>query len=187
MKQGYNATGIQQITDQAGVPKGSFYNHFASKEAFADVIVERYSDQMRRSWERMMRNAPAEPMAAIRHVFAQMLDHHERSAECPSGCLIGNFAAEIALSSEVCRQSLLAAQLAWRERLAGLIAAGQAAGEIRQDLDPTALSALTWSVWEGALLRMKVERSVQPLRDSVALVLDRIYSPVFNSLAPRST
>jgi TetR/AcrR family transcriptional regulator, transcriptional repressor for nem operon len=177
LRQGYNATGIQQITDHARVPKGSFYNHFVSKEAFASAIVARYADNMRHSWERMIASAPEAPMAAIRHVFAQMTDYHERRADCPSGCLIGNFAAEIALSSEGCRQSLLSAQLAWRERLAGLIATGQAAGEIRADIDATALSALTWSAWEGALLRMKVERSVQSLRDSVALVLDHIYPP----------
>ena len=94
LRQGYNATGIQEIADQAGVPKGSFYNHFASKEVFAAAIVDRYAEHSRLSWERMMRGAPAEPMAAIRHVFAQMLDYHEQ-ASCPAGCLIGNLAAEI--------------------------------------------------------------------------------------------
>jgi TetR/AcrR family transcriptional regulator, transcriptional repressor for nem operon len=177
LQQGYNATGIQQLTDHAGVPKGSFYNHFASKEAFAAAIVERYAQNMQRSWERMMRSAPPEPMAAIRHVFAQMLGHHERST-CSAGCLIGNFAAEIALSSEACRQNLLAAQLAWRERLAGLVTAAQASGEIRRDVNATALSALTWAAWEGGLLRMKVERTVQPLRDSVALIFDQLFRPL---------
>jgi TetR/AcrR family transcriptional repressor of nem operon len=175
LRQGYNGTGIQQITDQAGVPKGSFYNHFASKEAFAAAIIDRYAEYSHRSWTRMMRAAPPEPMAAIHHVFDAMLAHHERASS--PGCLIGNFAAEVALASEPCRVRLLAAQLAWRERLAGLIAAGQALGEIRDDLDPIALSALTWSVWEGALLRMKVEGSVRPLRESMALVLEHVYPP----------
>jgi TetR/AcrR family transcriptional repressor of nem operon len=89
----------------------------------------------------------------------------------------------VALASEPCRARLLAAQLAWRERLAGLIAAGQALGEIRDDLDPIALSALTWSVWEGALLRMKVEGSVRPLRESMALVLEHVYLPRARQLA----
>ena len=177
LRQGYNATGIQQITDQAGVPKGSFYNHFASKEAFGAAIVDRYAAYSQRSWQRMMRNAPAEPLAGIRHVFEQMLQHHARADGASSGCLIGNFAAEVALASELCRERLLAAQLAWRERLAGLIRAGQARGEIRDDMDSNALSALTWSVWEGALLRMKVEGSVRALRESMALVLDQVYTP----------
>jgi TetR/AcrR family transcriptional repressor of nem operon len=176
LHQGYNATGIQQIADEAGVPKGSFYNHFDSKEAFAAAIVDRYSERSLLSWQRMMSSAPADPMAAIRHVFAQMLAYHER-ASCPSGCLIGNLAAEVSVSSEACRESLFAAQLAWRERLAGLIAEGQARGEIRGDLDALALSALTWSVWEGALLRMKVEGSVKPVRESIALMLDHMYRP----------
>jgi TetR/AcrR family transcriptional repressor of nem operon len=177
LQQGYNATGIQQLTDHAGVPKGSFYNHFASKEAFAAAIVKRYALNMQRSWERMMSSAPPEPMAAIRHVFAQMLSYHER-ATCSAGCLIGNFAAEVALSSEACRQNLMAAQLAWRERLAGLVTAAQASGDIRRDIDATALSALTWAAWEGGLLRMKVERSVQPVRDSIALIFDHLFRPL---------
>ncbi|HEY0818020.1 MAG TPA: TetR family transcriptional regulator C-terminal domain-containing protein [Rhizobacter sp.] len=175
LQQGYNATGIQQITDTAGVPKGSFYNHFSSKEAFAAAVAARYGEFMCLSWERMMATAPTEPMAAIRHVFAQMTAYHERHAERPSGCLIGNFASEIALVSEGCRETLLAAQLGWRERLAGLIRSAQAAGAVRDDLDPTELSALTWAAWQGALLRVKVERSVQPLRDTVSLLLDRLY------------
>jgi TetR/AcrR family transcriptional repressor of nem operon len=177
LQQGYNATGIQQITDQAGVPKGSFYNHFTSKEAFGAAIVDRYADFSQRSWEHMMRGAPAEPMAAIRHVFREMLKHHKRSG-ASTGCLIGNFAAEVAQASEVCRKRLLSAQLAWRERLAGLIGEGQARGEIRADMAPDALSALTWSVWEGALLRMKVEGSVRPLSESIAMVLDQVYPPL---------
>jgi TetR/AcrR family transcriptional repressor of nem operon len=176
LEQGYNGTGIQQITDRARVPKGSFYNHFASKEAFGAAIVDRYADFSERSWQRMMRGAPAEPMGGIRHVFSEMVKHHKRSGAV-SGCLIGNFAAEIAQASEVCRKRLLIAQLAWRERLAGLISQGQARGEIRADISPDALSALTWSVWEGALLRMKVEGSVRPLGDSIALVLDQVYPP----------
>ena len=176
LAQGFNATGIQQITDLAGVPKGSFYNHFTSKEAFGAAIVDRYADFSQRSWERMMAGAPAQPMAAIRHVFSEMLKHHKRSGPA-TGCLIGNFAAEVAQASELCRKRLLSAQLAWRERLAGLIRQGQARGEIRADMAADALTALTWSVWEGALLRMKVEGSLRPLRDSITLVLDQVYPP----------
>ena len=191
LRQGYNGTGIQQITDQAGVPKGSFYNHFESKEAFAAAIVDLYSEHSKNSWERWMRGAPEGPMAAIRHVFGAMLDYHER-ARCSSGCLIGNLAAEVAPASKLCRQRLQVAQLAWRERLAALIRAAQDAAEIRDDVDATALSALTWSAWEGALLRMKVEGSVRPLRECVAMVLDYVYvrkdrSPLPTSRSIRSS
>ena len=185
LRQGYNGTGIQQITDQARVPKGSFYNHFESKEAFGAAIVDLYSEHTRISWKRWMRDAPPDPMEAIRHVFRAMIEHHER-AGCSVGCLIGNLAAEMAPASKLCRKRLQVAQLEWRERLAELILAAQGLGEVRADLDATALSALTWSVWEGALLRMKVEVSVRPLEESIATVLDYVYLPVHRP-APRTT
>ncbi|MDY0106018.1 MAG: TetR family transcriptional regulator C-terminal domain-containing protein [Giesbergeria sp.] len=179
-RQGYNATGIQQIADQAGVPKGSFYNHFESKEVFAVAIIGQYAEHLQRSWEAMMAAAPAQPMAAIRYVFAQMMAYHERT-QLQAGCLVGNFAAEMALASDACREGLLQAQLAWRERLAGMIERAQSAGEIRTDLPAPVLSALAWDTWEGALLRMKLERSTAPLHESMSLVLDHLFQPAVSA------
>ena len=40
--QGFNAVGIKEITDTAGVPKGSFYSYYGSKNAFAAAVLGRY-------------------------------------------------------------------------------------------------------------------------------------------------
>jgi len=175
-RHGYNATGIQQITDRAGVPKGSFYNHFESKEAFAAAIIDRYASDMQEAWSRMMASAPAQPVAAMSYAFAQMIAHNERTASW-SGCLVGNFAAEVADSSERCRQHLAAAMSNWREMLAALIRNAQNQGEVRNDADASQLAALVWDAWEGALLRTKLDRSAQPLRDSFDLMLNCLLRP----------
>src|SRR5580658_8733697 len=43
LEKGFNGVGVQEITATAGVPKGSFYNHFESKEALGAEIVARYA------------------------------------------------------------------------------------------------------------------------------------------------
>ncbi|MFT3856719.1 MAG: TetR/AcrR family transcriptional regulator [Aquabacterium sp.] len=113
---GYNATGIQQITDKAGVPKGSFYNHFDSKEAFAAQIIRNYADWVDQAWQRALTGAPASPLQAIHHVFSQFITHHEQTG-C-QGCLVGNFAAEMVEASEHCRLALAHVLQDWRDRLA---------------------------------------------------------------------
>lgn len=173
---GYNATGVQQITDLAGIPKGSFYNHFDSKEVFAAKIIDQYAEELRKNWVDMMKSAPPGPLDAIRHVFGQLITKHESDA-CWKGCLVGNFAAEMAESSELCRQRLAAAMKGWRSALAKLVRAAQEAEEIRQDMDAAVLAALIWDTWEGAILRMKVEQSTAPLRDSLDLVLNHLLRP----------
>jgi len=97
---GYHATGIQQITDQAGVPKGSFYNHFESKEAFAAAIIAHYARWVDEAWERCLSDAPPDAHDAVRHVFTRFIAHHEQQG-C-QGCLVGNFAAEVAETSALC-------------------------------------------------------------------------------------
>jgi len=175
-RHGYNATGIQQITDQAGVPKGSFYNHFGSKEAFAAQILRHYADWVDEAWDLCLNDAPPDARGAIRHAFARFVEHHART-QC-QGCLVGNFAAEVAESSPACRDVLQASMEAWRTRLAGLIERAQAEGSIRRDLPAPTLSLLFWDAWEGALLRMKIERHTGPLSDTVALLLDSLLAPV---------
>ena len=174
-RDGYNATGIQQIADQAGVPKGSFYNHFDSKEAFAAAIIGHYADWVSRAWSQCQAEAPPEPVAALRHLFSRFAAHHE-SQGC-QGCLVGNFAAEVAESSPLCREVLQGCLRDWRGRLAELIAQGQATGALRTDVDATRLATLFWDAWEGALLRMKIEHHTQALKDTVALMLDHLLRP----------
>lgn len=185
-RNGYSATGIQDITALAGVPKGSFYNHFESKEAFAVAIIEHYAAYLQQSWEAMLESAPQQPLAAIRHVFARMMAHHERKS-AHTGCLVGNLAAEIALSSEPCRAALHTAQKAWRDRLAGLIRQAQASGDIRGDLAAAELSGLAWDAWEGALLRMKLECSIEPLHRCVELLFDHLFRPAAPAACTSST
>ena len=112
---GYNATGIQQITDKAGVPKGSFYNHFESKEAFAAQIIAHYAESVEAAWNQALQGAPADPLATLHHLFAQFIRHHEE-AVCP-GCLVGNFAAEVSESSPECRAVLSDVMRTWSKRL----------------------------------------------------------------------
>lgn len=172
---GYNATGIQQITDKAGVPKGSFYNHFDSKEAFAAQIIRNYGAFVDQAWDAAMHAAPTEPLEAIRHLFSSFIQRHEDSGRC--GCLVGNFAAEVTEASDTCRQGLQTVMTTWRERLAELIRQGQTHGSIRRDLDALVLSGFFWDAWEGAVLRMKVDHNTRPLKDVVTLMLDKFFCP----------
>jgi TetR/AcrR family transcriptional repressor of nem operon len=172
---GYNATGIQQITDLAGVPKGSFYNHFNSKEAFAAQIIRNYAQWVEDAWAKGMQDAPASPLAAIHQLFEGFISHHEQSG-C-QGCLVGNFAAEVVEASPHCRSVLGSVMQDWRARLAELITQAQQAHEVRQDLDAATLASFFWDAWEGALLRTKVDHNVQPLRDMLRLMLDKFFRP----------
>lgn len=172
---GYHATGIQQITDQAGVPKGSFYNHFDSKEAFAAVIIQHYAQWVDEAWDRCLLDAPTPAVEVVRHIFTRFIAHHEQTG-C-QGCLVGNFAAEVAETSELCCGVLNTALSGWRTRLADLLRRAQTEGGVRADVDADLLAAFFWDAWEGALLRMKIEHHTQALKDTVALMLDRLLRP----------
>ena len=175
-EQGYNATGIQQIATNAGAPKGSFYNHFSSKEAFGTVIIDEYSAQLQSFWNHVLSKGPTEPDLAIRNLFEKMIAHHEKN-ECFLGCLISNLSAEISASSELCRQHLRSAHQIWRIELTKLVKQAQQTGKARTDMDAEALASLMWNVWSGGLLRAKNDKSVKPLHDAVDEFLNLILPP----------
>src|ERR1700677_2300703 len=94
---GFNATGVKDITDAARVPKGSFYNHFESKEALADVALVRYGESRRLA---ELGDRWAEPLARLRAHFEFLRSETERQYDYKRGCMFGNFGAEIADHSD---------------------------------------------------------------------------------------
>jgi len=155
--QGYNATSVQDITAAANVPKGSFYNHFASKEALAAVVLEEYWQGIQGRLA-MLKDKSIAPLTRLKRYFSALRDSG-RAREFHSGCLMGNMAAEVAAQSKPLREQLTATWTAWSRALEACIAEAQADGSLRKDLSAATLASFLLNSWEGAVLRAKLDRN----------------------------
>jgi TetR/AcrR family transcriptional repressor of nem operon len=159
LERGFNAVGVQEITDTARVPKGSFYNHFESKEALGAEIVERYG--MNSTRRQVLREKGVPALRRLRTHFEALNDLFVKS-KFERGCLLGNFSGELANQSEVIRRSLAQLYKTWTEDLQVAIADGQREGVIARDRNAGDIAAFLLDAYEGALLRARVERSRKP-------------------------
>ena len=173
---GYNGTGIKEIVEAVGVPKGSFYNYFKSKEDFTVDIIGFYSDTLAIHWDDLLAKGPADPLAALRNSFERVISHHEQ-CEVKTGCLIGNLAAEISEASDLCRQKMHHAAMTWKNRISDYILQGQTRGTIRNDIPAIVLAEFIWNAWEGALLNMKIAKSTAPVKECIRLLFDFFLKP----------
>ncbi len=161
-EKGFSATGLDEILSRAGVPKGSFYHYFDSKEAFGLELIDRYAEFFARKLDRHFSQTEASPLARIRAFVDDARDGMARY-EYGRGCLIGNLGQEMGALPESFRARLRATFDDWQRRLADCLVAAQQAGELADAADPAALAAFFWIGWEGAVLRAKLERSDAPL------------------------
>ena len=161
-EKGFAAAGLDEILRRGGVPKGSFYHHFDSKEAFGAELIERYAAYFVRKIERHLGDASLSPLTRLRSfvagAHAGMARHDFRR-----GCLIGNLGQEMGALPESFRARLLGVFADWQARFARCLKAAQDAGELSRESDCDELAAFFWIGWEGAVLRAKLERSGAPL------------------------
>ena len=162
---GYAACSVEDITKAAGVPKGSFYNHFASKEDFAVEVVRRYFQVS--GWPTSLQATSA--LARLRAGFDALSDA-ARDRAYSRGCMWGNLANEVADHSTVIRGELAEGLTAWSAIVTELVAEAQRNGEISSSADPAQLGRFIVNAWEGALTRSRVVRSGQPIDDFFEMV-----------------
>lgn len=158
---GFAGSGVKDVTDAAGVPKGSFYAYFASKEAFAAAILEHYWADIETRLLPML-DADGSTQERITRFFHALADEHE-SGDFLLGCLVGNLSLELGGASEPVRTELISILDRWDEALGACVLSGQrASGDIRTDVDAGELASQLLEAWEGAALRGKVTRSRTP-------------------------
>jgi TetR/AcrR family transcriptional repressor of nem operon len=158
---GFAASGVKDITDAAGVPKGSFYAYFASKEALAAAILEHYWSDIE---ERLVPMLDADGFAQerIRRFFHALADEHE-AGDFLLGCLNGRLSLELGGSSEPVQAELVRILDRWDDALTACVRSGQRDdGDVRADLEAAELASMLIEAWEGAALRGKVIRSRVP-------------------------
>jgi TetR/AcrR family transcriptional repressor of nem operon len=173
LEQGYHQTGIQDVLQVAGVPKGSFYYYFPSKEAFAREVITQFAAAYLARLEQYLEDTAASPLTRLRRHLEELLARFERRG-CRGGCLIGNLSQELADQSPRLRAQLDAVLTSWRARYAQLFREAQAVGDLRADLDPEALADFYLDSFEGALLRAKVSKSPEPLRLFMTCMFDGV-------------
>ena len=173
LEKGFNACGVRDITDAAGVPTGSFYNHFASKEALGAEIVERYArDNSRR---KHLRDTALPPLERLRRHFAG-LNQMYADLDYARGCLLGNFSAELADHSPLIRERLAALSASWTGDIEDAVRDAQADGSVSTKSNPADLAAFLLDAYEGALLRARVEKSGAPLDRFMTITFDRLFA-----------
>jgi len=171
-REGFNGSAVQDITDAAGVPKGSFYNYFESKEALALEVIDRYGEEVR-ALAGVLSDESLSPLERLRRYFALVATKFAaRSYE--RGCLIGNLSNELADHSRLIRDRLSSNFAAWSRPIETCIRDGQKAGEISRDIDARVLADFLLNSLEGAMLRTKVEKDSSPLDQFVTLVFSRV-------------
>jgi TetR/AcrR family transcriptional repressor of nem operon len=162
MEQGYHGTGLQELVQRVGVPKGSFYNYFPSKEAFSAEVVKHYIEPFITQLDSHLQRRDVNAETALKAYFKELIEETERR-DFKGGCLLGNLIGEIGDTSDLCQTSLREAVHRYRDKLRDGLARAQREGSFRKDLDAKDMADFLVNVWQGALLRMKIERSVRPL------------------------
>jgi TetR/AcrR family transcriptional repressor of nem operon len=160
-RKGFNGTSVQDITDAAGAPKGSFYNHFMSKEALAAEAVRRYREERRVRLD-ILRDGRLAPLRRLRKYF-DSLNQVAIEGRFAKGCLLGNFGAELSGQSALVRGQVREGFAAWCDAIARTIAEAQKDGAVSRTFGSKALAEFVVHAWEGAMVRAKVENDRAPL------------------------
>lgn len=176
MKQGYHGTGLQEILDAANIPKGSFYNYFGSKENFGAEVIQHYIDPFIAQLAVHLQQSEVDALNAIRRYFDELIAELERN-EFKGGCLLGNLMGEIGDTSDICRKSLQSAVERYRDLLQSGLAKAQQQGTIRLDKSAEEMANLLINTWQGALLRMKIEKSSASVRQCCNDLLEDFFKP----------
>jgi len=174
IKQGFNAAGLSDILATAGVPKGSFYYYFESKEDFGLAIIEDFASEYQKKLEATLGNNQFSPLNRLNNYFEKGIAEMEAS-QCENGCLIGNLAQELSAQSEVFRDRLNQILSNWETHFAQCISAAYASGEIGNYIDANTTAKFILSGWQGAMLRAKVERSTEPLKIFSQVLFQQVF------------
>jgi len=161
-RQGYNGTSVRDIVRAAGVPQGSFTNHFPSKEAFGLEVLDLYHARGCKMMRETLGNEALSPLARIR-AYIEAYRSSFRQRDCQDGCLCGNFAAEASDQSEPLRKRTEEIFADLRRRLVECLKAAVKAGEVARPMKYDDVANFIIGGLQGALLLGKSGRSLLPL------------------------
>ncbi len=167
---GYNATSVNDIVKEAGIPKGSFYFYFESKEDFAVKAIERYFTLMFTPAREILENKSISPKQ-------RLLDFHEfrhsilkNEMDCKMGCMACNLGSEMAEHNEKIRTAILEKEQLVLSIITEVIQEAQDYGEIDNSMNAKDIAAFIEDAGKGAMVSMKEMKSSYPIDNLMNII-----------------
>lgn len=168
LERGYSGLSVQEVLDRTGVPKGSFYHHFESKEDMALEAVDMYTSLGHALLDRCLAD-DRPPLDRIRFFFEQLTEFY--ASQGYLGCLLGALGQELSGMNEAFRTKIEACMASLAGPIADCLVEAQREGDLSADADPRDLADILLNTWEGAALRSRLLRSPAPLHAALDFCL----------------
>ncbi|AQL37811.1 TetR/AcrR family transcriptional regulator [Pseudomonas syringae] len=156
---GYTAVGLAEVLSTAGVPKGSFYYYFKSKEEFGQALLEEYFSEYLGRVDALM----ARPGTGAERLLAYFMYWSEtQGTDLPEGkCLVVKLGAEVCDLSEDMRCVLEVGTAKIIQRISACVEMGVSDGSIHPEGDHQGFAESLYQLWLGASLLVKVNKSTE--------------------------
>lgn len=171
-ERGFNDMGIQELVNRAGVPKGSFYNHFDSKEAFAVTAVEHYTEQGLQMVADRLHEGEGTPLERLSSFYHNWADAFQKGDQ--NGCLVGNLSQEVSNQRPHIQQVLASSYERSLEEITKSIKNAQDANELSPEAATEEIAFAVHNGWHGALIHAKAIQSSVPLMQFCNSVLPKL-------------
>ena len=172
-ERGFAHASVRDIVQAAGVPQGSFTNHFASKEAFGLEILDLYYATSYGSRLVTLRNEALPPLDRLRAYIEASRERLNRDG-MRNGCLLGNFTADSSVHSEPIRQRLIELYGETQRAIADCLTAAVGDGALPAETDCLELAGVIQTSLQGAILMAKAQHSTVPVDRFLRVLFEKI-------------
>ncbi len=172
---GFHGTSVDGLLAESGVPKGSFYHHFGSKDAFAQAVLERYAQFQAELLQRWSAREDLRTAERITGYFGEMAQLFVESGH-QRACLAGKLSTEVAAASEPFRVRLGEQLRQWKLQLAELLEGGRERGDVRTDRSTGDLADSILALIQGAFVLALSTRDTNAL-DAVSTSISSLLEP----------
>lgn len=160
---GYNGTSVKDITDAAGIPKGSFYNYFLGKEQYAIDAINFYEENINCLVE-TLDNDSLEPLDRIKKFYKEKIKILEKRG-VEYGCFVGNLSEEVGNNNE----NISKRADEFHKKIESVIVKNLIIAEkenmLKKNVSAKILGDFILISWQGALLRAKVAKNILPVEE----------------------
>ena len=154
----YHNVGINQILKESGIPKGSFYNFFESKEDFAIQVMRTYGESNKCWIKEFFDGCELSPIECLKSFYSMMITLNEDD-NYSGGCLINNMSVEVGRQNDTIASEANQHFLGCLNILSSIISRGQASNEITKKFSALELAEYLHAGFYGVLARTKVTRN----------------------------